>query len=209
MSFPSAGAVVTLGAVAALALPVPAQAAGERCDDPSGVTVVVDPGPLGDEPRVGCASGSAGESAAEAVRDAGFEVTYAQGQPFVCRIDDRPGPEREQCVRTPPQDAYWALFWSDGESTWTYSSLGLAALDVPPGGSVGFRFQDGGEREDPTLPPNGAETDGSTSGEQPTAPPRAQQPADPITGRALAWTAGGAVVALGAAAGLIAWRRRS
>ncbi len=38
-------------------------------------------------------------------------------------------PADDPCVNTPPADAYWGLWWSDGTTgKWTYSSLGAASL---------------------------------------------------------------------------------
>ena len=135
-------------------LAAPAAAAAGRCDPGSGVTVVVDPGPLGGGTEVGCDPGGAGTAASRVVPVAGFTLTYVNGQPFVCRVDGRPDSSQETCAQTPPADAYWGLFWSDGsDGTWTYASVGVAGLRVPEGGSIGFRFEDGGAAERPGLAP--------------------------------------------------------
>lgn len=150
---------VGLGAGALLLLPMaaapsPASAAPGRCDAGQGVTVVVDYGPLGGTDLF-CDPQGGGKTASALMKAAGVDFEYVSGQPFVCRIEGLPGPDRESCSRTPPADAYWGLFWSDGAPRWTYSSQGVSSLRVPKGGSVGWRFQDGGARENPGPPPTG------------------------------------------------------
>ena len=136
-------------------VPTPAQAAGGRCAEGTGVTVVVDPGPLGGGVRIGCAPGGADQPGSQVVPAAGFPLTYVSGAPFVCRISGSPGADVEDCSGTPPADAYWGLFWSDGDpATWTYASVGITGLEVPEGGSIGWRWQDGGARDLPAAAPN-------------------------------------------------------
>lgn len=156
----SAAASLVLALLFALPLTLvgpaaPAAAAPGRCEPGMGVTVVVDFGGLGGGVPIGCDPGGDGSKAANAVvTAAGFTITYAAGQPFVCRIDGKPSSGQESCQRTPPADAYWGLFWSDGKSgSWTYSSKGIASLKVPDGGSIGLRWQDGGERDLPGAAP--------------------------------------------------------
>jgi hypothetical protein len=168
-----AGAAATLAAtLVALGLTAPASvAAGGRCAPGTGVTVVVDYGALGGGVVIACVPDGGGKSAAEVVTDAGFDLAYVSSQPgFVCRIDGRPGEADEDCGDTPPADAYWGLFWSDADpATWAYSSEGAGSLDVPAGGSIGWRFQDGGDREDPGAPPTGK---AKTPSPQPTKSPQ-------------------------------------
>lgn len=156
------------GVVGVPAISAPAHAAG-RCDPGTGVTVVVDFGSLGGGAREGCDPNGAGDAASRVVPRAGFPLTYAAGQPFVCRISGLPDASREDCADTPPANAYWAVFWSDGKrGTWTYASEGVTSLDVPAGGSIGFRFQDGGARANPGPPPN----TGTAPKPEPTKPPK-------------------------------------
>lgn len=202
-----------MAVIAGFGVPDAAEAVDGRCTNGAGVTVVVDPGPLGDDVRVRCAPPGFGALAVEAAHAAGFEITYADGQPFVCRVDGRPGPDQESCARTPPSDAYWGLFWSDGRSPeWSYSPLGIASLKISSGGSVGLRFQDGGEREEPSLAPTTEDTDGSTPAEDPEptpAPGSPSEPSDPDAEDPLPWAAGAALLALTATALVVAWRRRA
>jgi hypothetical protein len=145
--------VTTLGAVVTTA--PGAEAASGRCTPGTGVTVVVDYGSLGRSSGIGCATNGGGQAASQSVPAAGFALTYASGQPFVCRIDGLPDATQEPCNRTPPADAYWGLFWNDGKGGgWVYSSQGAASLRVPAGGSIGWRWQDGGSRDLPGVAPN-------------------------------------------------------
>jgi hypothetical protein len=131
-----ATAAAGLGLVASTSAP----AAAAACSGATGVTVVVDHGALGGGVDQVCNSGGGGHDAISLFTGAGFSLTYVQSQPgFVCRINGQPA--SDPCVRTPPSDAYWGLWWSDGRSgTWSYSSLGAGSLTVPDGGYVAFRL---------------------------------------------------------------------
>jgi hypothetical protein len=166
---PILGASLGAGLAAA-----PAAASSGRCDEGTGVTVVVDPGPLGGGVMTGCAPDGAGDTGSAVVTAAGFPLTFVSGQPFVCRIDGLPTADDEDCAGTPPADAYWGLFWSDGDpASWTYSSVGITGLEVPEGGSIGWRWQDGGARDEPGAAPNAQPDD---QPDQPT-----EDPSDPPT----------------------------
>ena len=136
--------------VAATCVGVATPADASTCASASGVTVVVDFGALGSGLGTACDAGS-GEPASTRFAQAGYPLTYVQRQPgFVCRVNGAPA--SDPCVSTPPADAYWGLFWSDGRSgTWTYASLGVTALDVPDGGSVALVWQQGTERRTPPV----------------------------------------------------------
>jgi len=124
-----------VGAAAALVgLAAPAQAAA--CPRGTGVTVVVQGQGLN---GTTCLSGG-GRGAVSAFRDAGYSLSPVQSQPgFVCQINSRPASD---CKNTPPKNAYWGLFWSNGKGGgWVYSSQGVGSLTVPKGGWVAFRFQ--------------------------------------------------------------------
>ena len=148
------------------------------------MTVVVDYGPLGGGVVIGCDPDGAGKSASQVVEDAGFDLAYVSSQPgFVCRVEGRPRQdEGEDCGDVPPGDAYWGLFWSDADpASWVYASEGVGSLDVPEGGSIGWRFQDGGDRENPSAPPNPAKKTPSPQptkdpSPQPSKPPKATDP---------------------------------
>lgn len=127
--------------VAAVGLGVPTPAEASTCGSAKGVSVVVDFQELGGGVQTFCDAGGAGKTADAQLRDAGHDLTYVQRQPgFICRIDDEPADD--PCVNTPPADAYWSLWWSDGKSgKWSYSSQGASSLKVPEGGYVGMSWQ--------------------------------------------------------------------
>jgi hypothetical protein len=147
----AAGTATLLGLLVVLGVP-PAQAAG--CSGTTGVTVVVDFGPLGGGTEQVCVASGDGDSAAQVTTDGGFRVERTNdGQPFVCRVGGKPTPEQEPCDDTPPSNAYWGLFWSDGTSGWNYSTRGAWSLEAEDGWSIGWRFQDGGDLEQPSAAP--------------------------------------------------------
>ncbi|GAA1918366.1 hypothetical protein [Nocardioides marmoribigeumensis] len=166
----------------------PAQAAGGSCSGRTGVSVVVDFGPLGGGVQQACVPNGSGHNAAVVTGDGGFEITNVQGQPFVCRINGKPDQEhdKESCTRTPPEDAYWGLFWSDGSRGWTYSTQGAYSLTPKDGWTIGWRFEDGGTRENPGAaprrnPPPSPSASPTTSSPRPTkrpsSPPHSTAPA--------------------------------
>jgi MYXO-CTERM domain-containing protein len=163
-------AALFLPALSVGTVATPAHATAGRCPEGTGVTVVVDRGSLGGGTQVGCAPDGAGVPGAQVVTAAGFPLTFVSGQPFVCRISGVPAAGAEDCSGTPPADAYWGLFWSDGDpASWTYASIGITGLDVPEGGSIGWRWQDGGARDLPGTAPNAQPpaddpSDGPTNG---------------------------------------------
>lgn len=118
-----------------------------------GVNVVVDFQQLGGGAVRGCDPGGAGESASSVFPAAGFPLTYVQRQPgFVCRVSGKPA--SDPCVNTPPPDAYWSLWWSDGESgQWAYATEGVASLSVGEGGFLAASWQQGDSRQPPSVDP--------------------------------------------------------
>lgn len=186
------------------------------CPPRTGVTVVVDFGPLGGGARVACAVHVPG-SGADAVTATGFDLTGVVSQPgFVCRVDDRPGPADEDCLRTPPADAYWGLFVAAraGEP-WTYATVGLDALEPAAGAYVGLRFQDGSGRVPPMrerlagrAAPPGPASSGPGTPEADTADTAAARREQGGPG-ALVPVAAALVAALLAATYLMARRRRA
>lgn len=156
--------VAAVGLTAAAGLVVPAPAAAAACSSAEGVTVVVDFHELGDGLHQVCDPDGGGDSAASLFPANGFPLDYVQRQPgFVCRVSGEPADD--PCVNTPPPDAYWGLWWSDGESSaWTYSSEGAGSLNIPEGGSVAFSWN-GSE----TKTPPGA--DPATHADEPSPTP--------------------------------------
>lgn len=174
--------------------PADAGTGGAGCD---GVRVVVDPGELGGEDTAACVRPG---TAAEAFEEAGFTLDFVPIQPgFVCRVDGRP-------ANGPCTDgtAYWSLWWSDGETDWTYATLGVTSLEVPAGGAVGFAWHQGKGDAEPPDQPVGAAADHFV--EDVVAPPAEDRGDD---GRRLLTYGGIALLVLGAAAVPILRRRRA
>jgi hypothetical protein len=117
------------------------------------VTLVVDFNELGGGTQVVCDAGGGGDTAASLFPANGFPLTYAQRQPgYVCRVSGVP--TSDPCVNTSPADAYWGLWWSDGESgSWTYSSLGAGSLRIPDGGYVAFAWDQVDGQQRPSANP--------------------------------------------------------
>ncbi len=174
-------AVALVAAAASLAVPSPAAYAAP-CTGDSGVSVVVDFNGLGGGVQQVCVSGGGGDAASSLFPAAGFTLNYASRQPgFVCRVQGKPA--SDPCVNTAPADAFWGLWWSDGDaSSWTFSSLGAASLKIPNGGMVAFSW----DAESGTAPPSASPShpdpsptpepdppppnDGGSGPDQPAAP---------------------------------------
>ncbi|APU15666.1 MULTISPECIES: hypothetical protein [Actinoalloteichus] len=114
-------------AAVTLAAPTPAPAAAQACTAETGVVVVVDFGSLGGTVSR-CVPGTP-ETGYAALQEAGFRLagTAHDGAGFVCRIDDRPGPDQEPCDDTPSGDAYWSYWIDEGGGSWSYSTRGAMA----------------------------------------------------------------------------------
>jgi hypothetical protein len=154
-------AATVLVAAAGTVVQSPAHAAA--CTSADGVSVVVDFNQLGGGVQRACVPDQG--TAADLFVAAGHALEQVQQQPgFVCRVDGLPSDQA--CVRTPPTNAYWGLWWSDGQSgTWTYATQGAYDLDVPDGGSVAFSWNGSSTRSEPsaTPPDHGAEPSPSPS----------------------------------------------
>ncbi len=156
-----------VAATGALGLAGPAAAA--LCSGGSGVSVVVDYRSLGGGVVTGCGSGS---TAAAITQAAGVSLTQASREPgFVCRVNGKPA--SDPCVNASPANAYWGLYWSNGNGSWTYANLGAYSLKVPNGGFVGWSFQNGGANQAPGLTPR------TPSAPKPTKPAKPSKPAKP------------------------------
>jgi len=163
-------AAVTL-AVAAAGVVVPSAAQAATCSTASGVSVVVDFHQLGGGVQTFCDAGGAGKYAGQQFADAGHPLTYVQNEAFVCRVDGMPA--SDPCAHTPPSDAYWSLWWSDGKSgRWSYSSSGVTSLKVPAGGYVGLSWQHGNAQAEPGAP-------ATAHGSQATSSPTTRPPSSP------------------------------
>ena len=158
-------------AVAAAGVVVPSSARAATCSTASGVSVVVDFHQLGGGVQTFCDAGGAGKYADQQFADADHTLTYVQNEPFVCRVDGTPA--SDPCTHTPPADAYWSLWWSDGKSgTWSYASSGVTSLKVPAGGYVALSWQKGNAQARPGVSPK-------PHGVQPTSSPTTRPPSSP------------------------------
>ena len=147
-------------AVAGAGLVAPSLAQASTCGTASGVSVVVDFHQLGGGVRTSCDAGGAGKYADAQFADVGHVLTYVDNEPFVCQVDGAPD---RTCPRTPPANAYWSLWWSDGKSgEWEYASLGVTSLKVPNGGYVALSWQGQSSQAKPGVPPT-AHTSSSPS----------------------------------------------
>lgn len=169
---------------------------------------MVDFGALGGGVEQACAEDGGGATAADLFRAAGYRLTEVMRQPgFVCRVDGRPA--EDACVVTPPADAYWGLWWSDGTSTdWSYAAMGAAALTVRDGSAVALAWQSGNERRPPSVPVAASGDGGPPRSPAPVGD--AAEPAGPAGGdRGLpVWVAPVGIGALFAVAGAVALFRR-
>ncbi|WP_181310440.1 hypothetical protein [Nocardioides campestrisoli] len=180
--------------------------AAEGCP-PSGVTVVVDFGELAADPaealRTACDPDVADERAYTSIEDAGFDLEDATREPgFLCRVAGVP--TTDPCVKAAPADAYWGLWWADGEGgDWVYASQGAGTLRTPEGGLLGLAWHQGaGESSPPSLAPDEVVPGGAdVSAPQPGA---AEEPED---GSLPLWVPASALAAL-LAAGVLVTRRR-
>lgn len=139
--------IIAMTATTAALVGAPAPAGAAVCSSASGVSVVVDfTGATGGLQSV-CVAGGAGQSADQVITTAGFALTWVTRQPgFICRVNDVPAVD--PCVNTPPPDAYWGVFWSDGkDGAWHYADIGVGGLQVPDGGYIGLAWQTGTRRE--------------------------------------------------------------
>ncbi len=143
---------VLLGtATGAVVLAAPAQAAA--CAKGDGVTVVVDPQQLGGGTSTRCVGGG-GSKAASAFASAGIAMQRASRQKgFVCRVNSQPA--KAGCVEASPPDAYWSLWVSTGNGSWSFATVGVDGLNVPKGGWVAWSWQGQSGKAQPGVSPVG------------------------------------------------------
>lgn len=167
-----AGLVAAALAAAAGLVGLTSTPAGAAYCPGSGVNVVVDFNGLGGGVQKGCDPSGAGRSSDRVFEAAGFSLTPVNAQPgFICRVENKPAPSQETCARTPPANAYWGLFWSDGRSgKWNYATTGVNGLSVPQGGFVAFSWQNSDTRDAPSAAPTNAQAT-TTSTPAPTKTP--------------------------------------
>lgn len=183
-------AATVLVAAAGLTGSAPAYAAA--CSTATGVSVVVDFHELGGGLQQVCDAGGGDQKASSLFPDNGFPLDYVQRQPgFVCRVSDAPADD--PCVNTPPANAYWGVWWSDGTSSgWTYSSVGVGSLTIPDGGSVALSWNGSSAKSPPGAPPPQHSTQEPTGKPAPTKPPPTQPSQPPISGGGTGGSSGGA-----------------
>ncbi len=192
----AATVALLLGSVAVVGPPAEAS----PCPGTSGVTVVVEFNGLGGGSAQTCVADGGGRTGDRLLREAGYRLDYVQRFPgFVCRIDGAPADD--PCVNTPPADAYWGLWWSDGTTgKWTYASLGAASLTVPAGGYVAMVWDgstgtvtpaaDAAVHPTPTPTPTATPTKGGTPTGAPTRPPSTEPTTSPTSVAPTTATAG-------------------
>ncbi len=121
----------------------------------TGVLVAVDfsawatggpaPGPV----DIGCAPASG--TGYDAMTAAGFITagTQEEGPAFVCRVgvasagpsSFEPTPAQDPCINTPPLTAYWSYWHANaGQSTWSYTQLGVMSYRPPAGSITAWTF---------------------------------------------------------------------
>ncbi|QDQ15102.1 hypothetical protein [Streptomyces spectabilis] len=138
------------------------------CRNGEGVTVVVDFRELGGTTLVRCAVGSQRTGLA-ALKDAGIQVTGTNrwGESFICRLEGKPGADREPCLDTPPAKAYWSYWHASDGGRWTYSQYGATYRTPPKGSFEGWSFsldRDQGEAPAPRVAPRRPAAPGSGGG---------------------------------------------
>lgn len=136
------------------------------CEDPDGITVVVDFAAFRDEVVVRCAPAPV-ESGYEALTKVGLEYTPTQRFPgFLCRIEGLPADD--PCATTPPPDAYWGYWRAERGGDWTYSQHGPATTNPPPGPVEGWAFSTGENTPPREAPPPPARSEPSPTPSSPT-----------------------------------------
>ena len=146
-----ATALATLAVSTAVVVADSAPASAAACSPGTGVTVVVDYGPLGGGVVVGCRLGDP-PTGLNALQGAGFAVTGTTrwGLAFVCRINGKPTAAQDPCVNTPPVTAYWSYWHASPGGTWTYSTSGASTYNPAQGTVEGWRF---GSGQQPSITP--------------------------------------------------------
>lgn len=154
---------VTLAVVAALVAAAgllgltltPAGAASGYCAGATGVSVVVDftavPG-TGRGVEKSCVASGNGKTAFEVVAAAGYQQERAKNQRgFVCRIDGFLN--SDSCFNASPANAFWGLFWSNGNGRWAFASSGADGVTLRDGDTVAWAFQDSTTNAPPRAAP--------------------------------------------------------
>ncbi len=147
--------------VAAAGLVWAPSASAAACSGDTGVTVVVDYARSGGSGvSVSCVPDGGGDTASSLFGAAGHELTRVSSQPgAVCKVDGYR--TQDACQRMPPANAFWGLFWADGDGGWAFSQQGVDSLNIPDGGSVAWAWQNGGGYDYPSTTPTQDEPESS------------------------------------------------
>lgn len=129
---------VLLTIVPLLLLPVPAAAQAQTtgCEDPSGVTVVVDFTEVGGGIETGCAV-SDFETGRTALEAAGFTLTDSQPG-LICAINSLPDP----CPET-FEGSFWSYWYGEPGGEWASYMTGADTSSPAPDQVEGWRYNDG------------------------------------------------------------------
>ena len=141
MRFPSrlrraaVAVAVSTAATAGLAVATAPPASAAACSGTTGVTVVVDFGPLGGGVVTRCAPGDP-TSGLAALTGAGFTYAFLPRVPgFVCQINAKPYP-----CNGAPSTAYWSYWHAPRKGSWTYSSTGAGSYNPAQNTVEGWVF---------------------------------------------------------------------
>lgn len=131
------------------AVAVPSAAsADESCAAPEDVPIVLEFGALDGEDRVLCAQDAAGDTAIDALHDAGVKTEDTSGtMPMVCRIDGLPAQADEKCGDALDGAGYWAFLVAKEGKDWGYAAVGMQEYELQAGDFVALKYHplDGGE----------------------------------------------------------------
>lgn len=127
----------------------------------SGIAVVIDFGSAsGRKPQTNCVQTN-GATGWELLSLAHHSVTGTTAYPigFVCRIDDWPMPQKQDCADTPtPSEGTWVYYYATGQmgNHWLFSGQGAASRKPECGSVEGWRFvtaDDSGDAREPRIKP--------------------------------------------------------
>ncbi|NLE98485.1 MAG: hypothetical protein GX596_10955 [Propionibacterium sp.] len=221
-------AAVLLGGLLALAGTAGAHAAPAatdgHCTDGASVTVVVDFQELDEDTIIRCvrglADGATGHEALVAALGEAPSGTIKDGPGFVCRIAGHPAADtdlvlggstyREDCVVTPPREAFWSYWHASAGGDWTYASFGIANREVQPGGYEGWSFSLDTTGSGP-VPPRSLPTASDGDTVEPGGDGRTGSGSEPASDGEVPMGTVAGVGFVGAAAlagGVVWWRRR-
>ncbi len=113
-----------------------------KCADNTGLNVVVDFQGLGGGHKTRCVEDWSGGSALSGFQQAGFSLSPVDrwGYAFVCRVDGKPGQDREKCIDTPPADAFWAFFTATNGSWGFVQNVSVTSQTPAKGSWIGLSF---------------------------------------------------------------------